>query len=152
MVNAFSAKRVNLIMANGTPALLAAANMTTEIPVLGTSVTDYEDTFAGEIPANVTGKMCIRDSFSRALASGCGIIILNHPTRGVDVGAREEIYSLIREIVAQGNSVILLGDTLDECIGMATRIIVLRDGLIRAEFDASVENKPSQVDVVSHMM
>ena len=65
---------------------------------------------------------------------------------------REEIYSLIREIVAQGNSVILLGDTLDECIGMATRIIVLRDGLIRAEFDASVENKPSQVDVVSHMM
>lgn len=90
--------------------------------------------------------------FSRALASGCGIIILNHPTRGVDVGAREEIYSLIREIVAQGNSVILLGDTLDECIGMATRIIVLRDGLIRAEFDASVENKPSQVDVVSHMM
>ena len=55
MVNAFSAKRVDLIMANGTPALLAAANMTTEIPVLGTSVTDYEDTFAGEIPANVTG-------------------------------------------------------------------------------------------------
>ena len=55
VVNAFSAKRVDLIMANATPALLAAANMTTTIPVLGTSVTDYADTFAGEIPANVTG-------------------------------------------------------------------------------------------------
>lgn len=90
--------------------------------------------------------------FSRALASECDIIILNHPTRGVDVGAREDIYTLIREIVAQGKSVILLGDTLDECIGMASRIIVLQDGLITAEFDASVDNKPSQVDVVSHMM
>ena len=55
VVNAFSAKRVDLIMANATPALLAAANMTTTIPVLGTSVTDYADTFAGDIPANVTG-------------------------------------------------------------------------------------------------
>ena len=42
VVNAFNAKRVDLIMANGTPALLAAANMTTEIPILGTSVTDYD--------------------------------------------------------------------------------------------------------------
>jgi len=55
VVNAFNAKRVDLIMGNATPALLAAANMTTKIPVLGTSVTDYADTFAGEIPANVSG-------------------------------------------------------------------------------------------------
>ena len=90
--------------------------------------------------------------FSRALASESDIIILNHPTRGVDVGAREEIYTLIREIVAQGKSVILLGDTLDECIGMSTRIIVMKDGLVTAEFDASADSKPSQVDVVSYMM
>ena len=55
VVNAFNAKRVDLIMGNATPALLAAANMTTKIPVLGTSVTDYADTFVGEIPANVSG-------------------------------------------------------------------------------------------------
>ena len=55
VINAFTAKRVDLIMANATPALLAAANATTTIPVLGTSVTDYNDTFAGEIPANVSG-------------------------------------------------------------------------------------------------
>ena len=55
VVNTFTAKNVDLIMANATPALLAAANATTSIPVLGTSVTDYADTFAGNIPANVSG-------------------------------------------------------------------------------------------------
>jgi len=55
VINAFTAKQVDLIMANATPALLAAANATTKIPVLGTSVTDYADTFAGNIPANVSG-------------------------------------------------------------------------------------------------
>ncbi len=55
VINTFTAKKVDLIMANATPALLAAANATTTIPVLGTSVTDYTDTFAGNIPANVSG-------------------------------------------------------------------------------------------------
>ena len=55
VVNTFTAKNVDLIMANATPALLAAANATTKIPVLGTSVTDYSDTFSGNIPENVSG-------------------------------------------------------------------------------------------------
>ncbi len=55
VVKTFTAKNVDLIMGNATPALLAAANATTTIPVLGTSVTDYADTFANNIPSNVTG-------------------------------------------------------------------------------------------------
>jgi putative ABC transport system substrate-binding protein len=55
VINTFTAKKADLIMANATPALLAAANATTSIPVLGTSVTDYANTFAGNIPANVSG-------------------------------------------------------------------------------------------------
>ncbi len=55
VINAFTAKQVDLIMANATPALLAAANATTSIPVLGTSVTDYNDTFSNNIPSNVSG-------------------------------------------------------------------------------------------------
>ncbi len=90
--------------------------------------------------------------FARALASQGDVLILNHPTRGVDVGAKEEIYSLIRDIVNEGKSVILLGDTLDECIGLSSRIIVLKDGLMTGEFDACVDRKPSQVDVVGLMM
>lgn len=90
--------------------------------------------------------------FARALASQADILILNHPTRGVDVGAKEEIYSLIRDIVAEGKSVILLGDTLDECISMSNRVLVMRDGLITGEFSAAVDGKPSQVKIVSMMV
>ena len=55
VINTFTAKKVDLIMANATSALLAAANATKDIPVLGTSVTDYADTFKNNIPANVSG-------------------------------------------------------------------------------------------------
>ncbi len=55
VITSFVAKGVDLIMANATPALLAAANGTATIPVLGTSVTDYSDTFGGNIPENVSG-------------------------------------------------------------------------------------------------
>lgn len=55
VINTFTAKNVDLIMANATPALLAAANATSTIPVLGTSVTDYADTFSDNIPENVSG-------------------------------------------------------------------------------------------------
>lgn len=55
VINTFVSKKVDLIMGNATPCVLAAANATADIPVLGTSVTDYNDTFAGNIPSNVSG-------------------------------------------------------------------------------------------------
>lgn len=90
--------------------------------------------------------------FARALNSDATVLLLNHPTRGVDVGAKEEIYSLIRDAVDKGMGVIVLGDTLDECIGLSSRIIVLKDGLISKEFTCDVGNKPSQVEIVKYMM
>lgn len=105
-----------------------------------------------ELLAQLSGGNQQKVVFARALCSESDILILNHPTRGVDVGAKEEIYGLIREMVKQGKSVILLGDTLDECIGMSNRVIVMCDGLVTGIFDAPVGNKPSQVSVVSLMM
>lgn len=90
--------------------------------------------------------------FAKMLASQSDIILLNHPTRGVDVGAKEEIYHLIRELIDQGKSLILLGDTLDECIGLSNRILVMKDGLITGEFDASVDHKPEHIDIIQCMM
>ncbi len=55
IINTYTAKNVDLIMANATPALVTAANGTTSIPILGTSVTDYQDTFQSGIPSNVSG-------------------------------------------------------------------------------------------------
>ena len=90
--------------------------------------------------------------FARVLDSECPILILDHPTRGVDIGAKGDIYSLIRDITEKGFSVLLMGDTLDECLGLASRIIVMKDGLVTAEFDCPADNKPDQVEVVQKML
>jgi ribose transport system ATP-binding protein len=90
--------------------------------------------------------------FSRVISSGCEVLILNHPTRGVDVGAKGELYRAVREITNAGKSVILLGDTLDECIGLSSRILVMKDGTIQKEFSSLAEAKPEQVDIVKYMM
>jgi ribose transport system ATP-binding protein len=55
-------------------------------------------------------------------------------------------------MVAEGKSVILLGDTLDECISMSNRVLVMKDGLITGEFNAAADSKPSQVQIVSMMV
>lgn len=90
--------------------------------------------------------------FARVLDSGCPILILDHPTRGVDIGAKGDIYSLIRDITAKGGSVLLMGDTLDECLGLSSRVIVMKDGLVCGEFDCPVGAKPSELDVVQLML
>ena len=47
---------------------------------------------------------------------------------------------------------LLMGDTLDECLGLSSRIIVMKDGLVTAEFDCPADNKPDQVEVVQKML
>jgi ribose transport system ATP-binding protein len=90
--------------------------------------------------------------FSRALCADTKVLVLDHPTRGVDVGAKEEIYEIIREATAMGMGILLLGDTLAECIGMSNRILTMKDGLVTGEFDASIDKKPEEVDIVKLMM
>ena len=84
--------------------------------------------------------------------AGVKVLILDHPTRGIDVGAKEDVYELIRDMTAEGLAVILLGDTLEEVIGLSNRILVMKDGEVTASFDAPPGAKPAQVDLVSHMV
>ena len=90
--------------------------------------------------------------FAKMLSSRCQIILLNHPTRGVDVGAKVEIYQLIRQMAREGKSILLLGDTLDECIGLANRILVMKDGMITKELEAPASGKPENYEIIKYMM
>lgn len=90
--------------------------------------------------------------FARVLSSGAEILVLNHPTRGVDIGAKEEIYALIREITQEGVSIVLLSDTLEECIGLANNIIVMKDGGVSHVFAADPLSKPTQSQIVKYMV
>ena len=67
------------------------------------------------------------------LAARCQILILDEPTRGVDVGAKAEIHALIDELAAGGNAVLLISSELPEVLNLSTRIIVLREGKIAGE-------------------
>nr|WP_314616751.1 sugar ABC transporter ATP-binding protein [uncultured Pseudomonas sp.] len=84
--------------------------------------------------------------------AGSSILILDHPTRGLDVGAKEDVYQLIREITEQGVSVILTADTLEEMIGLSHRILVMRDGDVAQSFACLPGAKPQQVDLIQYMV
>ncbi len=70
---------------------------------------------------------------ARWLGSGAKILILDEPTRGIDVNAKAEIHALIAELVNQGKSIILISSELQEIMAIATRIMVMREGHIVGE-------------------
>ena len=61
------------------------------------------------------------------------ILILDEPTRGIDVGAKYEIYCIINQLVAAGKSVIMISSELPEVLGMSDRIYVMNEGRIVGE-------------------
>ena len=69
---------------------------------------------------------------SKWLNSAPDILIMDEPTRGIDVGAKREIYEIINDLVAQGKSVILISSELPEVLGMSDRVLVMKDDAIVA--------------------
>ena len=65
------------------------------------------------------------------------ILILDEPTRGIDVGAKYEIYCIINQLVSEGKAVIMISSELPEVLGMSDRIYVMNEGKIVGEFDAA---------------
>jgi ribose transport system ATP-binding protein len=80
------------------------------------------------------------------------VLVLDHPTRGLDVGAKEDVYRLVRELCERGLAIVLLSDTLEETIALSHRVVVMRDGRVTARFDAPAGAKPTQVDLVEQMV
>lgn len=110
--------------------------------------TPSQDTLAGSLSGGNQQKVVL----SKWRIAGSHIVVLDHPTRGIDVGAKEDVYELIRGMTAEGLSIVLLADTLEEVIGLSHKIIVMRDGEESARFDAAPGAKPSQVDLIAHMV
>ncbi|MBA2871240.1 ribose transport system ATP-binding protein [Anoxybacillus calidus] len=73
--------------------------------------------------------------FGKWLAMEPRILILDEPTRGVDVGAKKEIYEIMNELTAQGVAIIMVSSELPEVLGMSDRIMVVHEGKVTAIFD-----------------
>ena len=101
---------------------------------------------------NLSGGNQQKVVFAKWLARGTHILVLDDPGRGLDVGAKEDIYGLMREIVANGGAILLVSDNLPELIGLSNRILVLRDGAMSALIDAEQGAKPREAEVVAAMV
>lgn len=69
------------------------------------------------------------------IGTGAQILILDEPTRGIDVGAKREIYQLMNELTERGVSIIMISSELPEVIGMSDRVIVVQEGNIKGEVE-----------------
>ena len=87
-------------------------------------------------PANsLSGGNLQKLLLGKSLAPNPRVLLLNNPTRGVDVGARLEIYRSLRESAAKGLAILLVSEDLNELIGLSDRILVMRAGVVTAEID-----------------
>jgi ribose transport system ATP-binding protein len=88
-----------------------------------------------EQPArNLSGGNQQKVVLAKWLARQCEVLIFDEPTRGVDVGAKFEIYQLINDLAAQGKAIVMISSELPEVLGMADRIIVMHRGRVMGEF------------------
>ena len=78
------------------------------------------------------------------------LLILDEPTRGIDVGAKAEILSLVRELAGQGLGVLMISSELEEIIEAASRVFVLRDGHTAAELTGEDVNEPAIMAAMAH--
>ena len=78
---------------------------------------------------------------SRWLANDPDVFILDEPTRGIDVGAKYEIYCIIAELAKQGKSIIMISSEMSELIGMSDRIMVMCDGRVTGFIDGQEANQ-----------
>ena len=68
------------------------------------------------------------------LAKGSDIMIMDCPTRGIDIGTKASIDQLIEQLKKEGKSILLISEELPELIGMSDRIVILKDGVLSGEF------------------
>ena len=107
---------------------------------------------SGRTPCkNLSGGNQQKIVIGKWLLSGVKVLIMSHPTRGVDVGAKQQIYALMRSMVKQGMALILMGDSFEEDIGLSNTILVMKDGRVTAKMDAT-ESKPTPADLIRYVV
>jgi putative multiple sugar transport system ATP-binding protein len=89
-----------------------------------------------QIVGNLSGGNQQKVSICKSLFASPSILILDEPTRGIDVGAKYEIYTIMNRLVQEGMSIIMISSDLLEVIGMSDRIYVMAEGRVTGEIDA----------------
>ncbi|MBQ7077202.1 MAG: sugar ABC transporter ATP-binding protein [Lachnospiraceae bacterium] len=98
--------------------------------------------------ANLSGGNQQKVIVSRWLATDPEVLIMDEPTRGIDVGAKHEIYEIMNQLAAEGKAIIMVSSEMPELIGMSDRIYVMCDGKITGEI--SDKNEMTQENIMKY--
>ena len=110
---------------------------------------DYKEKFNIKTPSieqkieNLSGGNQQKVQIAKWLFTKPKVLILDEPTRGIDVGAKCEIYSLMNQMVAEGMSIIMISSELPEVLGMVDRLYIMNDGRIAGELSANEATEES---------
>ena len=118
----------------------AARAITTSLDVRPTGVTRAVRTLSGGNQQKVV--------LARWLLRDCKVLLLDEPTRGVDIGARSEIYTLIRRLADSGVAVVVVSSEVEEVLGLADRVLVMREGSVVHEAPAADLDEAAVLDLV----
>jgi len=117
--------------------------------------TEYKDKLRIKAPSintrtgNLSGGNQQKVILSRWLAAESRVLILDEPTRGIDVNARSEFYTLMNEFVENGGSIIMISSEMPEIIGIADRVYVMREGRISGELSAAEISEMNLISLAS---
>lgn len=98
---------------------------------------------------NLSGGNQQKVAIAKSLLTDPKILILDEPTRGVDVGAKKEIYDLLNKIKSEGRSIIMISSEMPEILGMSDRILVMHEGRIKGELS---RDEATQEKIMSYIM
>ena len=96
----------------------------------------------GQLVKNLSGGNQQKVVLSKWLTVDPGILIVDEPTRGIDVGARQEIYAILRDLANEGKAIIVISSDITEILSICHRVLVMHDGVIRGEL--SGKNRTEQ--------
>ncbi|SDD99947.1 sugar ABC transporter ATP-binding protein [Nocardioides lianchengensis] len=117
-----------------------AEALTTSLDVRPTGVTRAVRTLSGGNQQKIV--------LARWLMRECRVLLLDEPTRGVDVGARSEIYQLVRSLADRGVAVVVVSSEIEEVLGLADRVLVVREGAVVHESAATAIDEATVLDLV----
>jgi ABC-type sugar transport system ATPase subunit len=101
-----------------------------------------------QLVRNLSGGTQQKVVLAKWLLGNAGVFLFDEPTRGIDVGAKAEIYKIMLELAARGAAIVMVSSELPEILGMAHRVLVVRGGRIAAEF-VRAEATPERVIAVA---
>jgi ABC-type sugar transport system ATPase subunit len=103
-----------------------------------------------QLASNLSGGNQQKVILAKWLQSNSEVFLIDEPTRGIDVGAKVEIYHLINGLAAAGKAVLMISSDLPEVLGMSDRIIVMHEGRITGEIKDAAGTTQEQIMALAH--